>query len=292
MFNFKSYQKAGSIQEAIRLLQENPQARLIAGGTDVLIKLHKGKGQFHHLVDIHDMAELNFITLTENQDLVIGPGTCFTSVGESPLIRKHIPVLSEAVRTIGGPQVRNMATIGGNLCNGVPSADSASPLMALNTVLTIEGADGPRQMPIDGFFLGPGRVALEQQEILTAITVTRDNYAGYYGRFYKYAMRGAMDIATIGCAAVCRVEDGILKDLRLAYGTAAPVPIRCKQTEKKVRGHRVSQELLDDVVEAVMDDVNPRRSWRAAKEFRLQIIATLAHRVVKQAILDAGGTIH
>lgn len=292
MFNFKSYKKAGSIQEAVRLLQENPRARLIAGGTDVLIKLHKGKGQFHHLVDIHDIAELNFINLTEEGNLVIGPGTCFTSVGESPLIRKHIPVLSEAVRTIGGPQVRNMATIGGNLCNGVPSADSASPLMALNAVLTIEGASGSRQMPIDDFFLGPGRVALEQHEILTAITVTLENYAGYYGHFYKYAMREAMDIATIGCAAVCKVEDGILKDLRLAFGVAAPVPIRCKRTEKKVCGCQVSQELLHDIAEAVMDDVNPRTSWRASKELRLQIIATLAHRVVKQAISDAGGIIH
>jgi xanthine dehydrogenase FAD-binding subunit len=292
MFNIKSYHKAGSVQEAVGLLQGNPEARLIAGGTDVLIKLHKGKGQFHHLVDIHDIAELDFITLDEDKNLVIGPGTCFTRVGESPLIDKHIPVLSEAVRTIGGPQVRNMATIGGNLCNGVPSADSASPLMALNAVLTIEGANGSRQVPIEGFFLGPGRVALEHHEILTAITVTGDNYAGYYGHFYKYAMRDAMDIATIGCAAVCKVEDGRLKDLRLAYGVAAPVPIRCKHAETKARDRQISQELLKDIAEAVMDDVNPRTSWRAAKEFRLQIIRTLAHRAVKQAILNAGGTIH
>ena len=292
MFNFKSYKKARSIQEAVQLLAEDPQARLIAGGTDVLVKLHKDKGQFHHLVDIHDIGELDFITLTENENLVIGPGTCFTRVDESPLIRKHIPVLSEAVRTIGGPQVRNMATIGGNLCNGVPSADSASPLMALNALLTIEGVSGPRQMPIEDFFLGPGRVALEQHEILTAITVTRDNYAGYYGHFYKYAMRQAMDIATIGCAAVCKVEEDILKDLRLAYGVAAPVPIRCKRTEKRVYGSRLSQELLDEIAKTVLEDVNPRTSWRAAKEFRLHIITTLAHRVVKRAILNAGGTIH
>ncbi len=292
MFDIKSYHKAGSIQEAIRLLQNDPKARLIAGGTDVLIKLHKGKGEFHHLVDIHDIAELNFITHAGNGDLVIGPGTCFTDVGESPLVRQHVAVLSEAVSTIGGPQVRNMATIGGNICNGVPSADSASPLMALNAVLTIQGAAGTRQIPVENFFISPGRVALEPHEILTAITITRDNYEGYHGHFYKYAMRLAMDIATIGCAAVCRVEDGVLEDLRLAYGVAAPVPIRCKSAENKVRGRRVSPELLEDIAEAVSDDVNPRTSWRASKEFRLHIIATLARRVVKQAILNAGGTIH
>ncbi len=291
MFNFKSYTKADSIQEAIRLLEQNPEAHLIAGGTDVLVKLHKGKGQFHHLVDIHDIVELNFIDRNDDGDLVIGPLTCFTQVAESPLIRKHIPVLSGAILTIGGPQVRNMATIGGNLCNGVPSADSATPLIALNAVVTIEGQDGSRQIPLEDLFLGPGRVALEHHEIMTAITVTRANYDGYYGHFFKYAMRGAMDIATIGCSAVCKVESEILTDMRLAYGVAAPVPMRCRDTENKIRGRKISQQLLDDISEAVANDVRPRTSWRAAREFRLQIIATLARRVVKQAILNAGGTI-
>ena len=291
MFNFKSYCKAGSIQEAILLLKENPEAHLIAGGTDVLVKLHKGKADFDHLIDIHGIAELDFISQKDDGDLVIGPLCCFTQVAESALICKQIPVLSEAIFTIGGPQVRNMATIGGNLCNGVPSADSATPLIALNSVVTIEGQDGSRQMPLEDFFLGPGRVALEHHEIMTAITVSRDNYAGYSGHFFKYAMREAMDIATIGCSAVCRVENQVLTDLRLAYGVAAPVPIRCKDTEDKIRGRKVSTQLLNDIAEAVVEDVNPRTSWRAAKEFRLQIIATLAHRVVKKAILNAGGTI-
>jgi xanthine dehydrogenase FAD-binding subunit len=146
-------------------------------------------------------------------------------------------------------------------------------------------------MPLEDFFLGPSRVALEHHEIMTAITVSRDNYAGYYGHFYKYAMRDAMDIATIGCSAVCKVENKVLTDLRLAYGVAAPVPIRCKDTEDKIRGRKLSTQLLNDIAEAVQDDVSPRTSWRAAQDFRLQIIATLAHRVVKQAILNAGGTI-
>jgi xanthine dehydrogenase FAD-binding subunit len=292
MFDLKSYHKAGSIPEAIQLLQQNPKARFIAGGTDVLIKLHKGKAGFHHLIDIHDITELNFITLTAAGDLVIGPGTCFTSLGESPLIRQRISVLSEAVSTIGGPQVRNMATIGGNICNGVPSADSATPLMALNAVLTTEGPAGKRQLAIEDFFLSPGHVALEPHEILTAITVSLDNYADYHGHFYKYAMRAAMDIATIGCAAVCKVVNGVLEDLRLAYGVAAPVPIRCKGAENIARGQPVSQNLLEDIAEAVVNDVRPRTSWRATKEFRLHIIATLARRVVKQAILNAGGSIH
>ncbi len=291
MFNFKSYSKAGSVQEAIQLLEQNPAAHLIAGGTDMLVKLHKGKAQYDHLVDIHDIAELNYITQNDAGDIIIGPLACFTHVAESELICKHIPVLAEAVLTIGGPQVRNMATIGGNLCNGVPSADSATPLIALNATVTIDGGNGSRQMPLESFFLGPSQVAVKQQEILTAITITRDNYTGYFGHFHKYAMRDAMDISTIGCSAVCKIKDGILQDLRLAFGVAAPVPIRCKGTEDKVRGRKITSKLLDDIATAVPADVRPRTSWRAAKEFRLQIITTLAQRVVEQAVLKAGGII-
>lgn len=291
MFNFKSYTKAGSVQEAIQLLAQNPEAHLIAGGTDMLVKLHKGKAQFDHLVDIHDIAELNYITQNDAGDIIIGPLACFTDVAESELIRKHIPVLSQAVLTIGGPQVRNMATIGGNLCNGVPSADSATPLIALNAAVTIEGRDGSRQMPLESFFLGPSQVALEQHEILTAITIAHDNYADYFGHFHKYAMREAMDISTIGCSAVCKIKDGTLQDLRLAFGVAAPVPIRCKGTEDKVRDRKITPKLLTDIAKSVSADVRPRTSWRAAKDFRLQIITTLAHRVVEQAILNAGGVI-
>jgi xanthine dehydrogenase FAD-binding subunit len=291
MFNFKSYTKAGSVQEAIQLLAQNPEAHLIAGGTDMLVKLHKGKAQFDHLVDIHDIAELNYITQNDAGDFIIGPLACFTDVAESELIRKHIPVLSQAVLTIGGPQVRNMATIGGNLCNGVPSADSATPLIAFNAAVTIEGRDGSRKMPLESFFLGPSQVALEQHEILTAITIAHDNYADYFGHFHKYAMREAMDISTIGCSAVCKIKNGTLQDLRLAFGVAAPVPIRCKGTEDKVRDRKITPKLLTDIAKSVSADVRPRASWRAAKDFRLQIITTLAHRVVEQAILNAGGVI-
>lgn len=291
MFNFKRYARAGSVQEAIQLLAQNPEAHLIAGGTDILVKLHKGKAQFDYLVDIHDIAELNFITQNDSGDITIGPLASFTQVAESELICQRIPILSQAILTIGGPQVRNMATIGGNLCNGVPSADSATPLIALNATVTIEGRNGSRQMPLESFFMGPSQVALEQHEILTAITITHDNYSDYFGHFHKYAMREAMDISTIGCSAVCKIKDGTLQDLRLAFGVAAPVPIRCKGTEDKVRGRKITPELLTDIGNYVSADVRPRTSWRAAKEFRLQIITTLAARVVEQAILNAGGII-
>lgn len=291
MFDIESYVRADSVRQAIALLKDRPEARLIAGGTDVLVKVRSGKVEAPCLVDIHDVAELNFIRVADNGDLAIGSGTRFSALAASPVILEHIPVLSTAVLTIGGPQLRNMATIGGNLCNGVPSADSASPLIALNALLTIEGGAGRRELPLEDFFVGPGRVALAHDEILTAITIKHAQYEGYAGHFHKYAMRHAMDIATIGCAAVCKVEDGQMRDLRLAFGTAAPVPTRCRLTEKKASDCSVSRDMLSEIAETVWQDVDPRSSWRATKDFRLQIISTLAERVVRQAILNAGGSV-
>ncbi len=291
MFDIQSYKKAHSIKEAIRLLKEDPEARLIAGGTDVLVKLHKGKGAFGRLVDIHDVEELKGVSSKENGDIVIGPGATFTETAGSPAIRERIPILAEAINTVGGPQVRNIGTIGGNICNGVTSADSAPPLFALNATLTIQGANGAREMSMEDFYLGPGRVALEHHELLTAITITRENHEGYSGHYYKYAMRNSMDIATSGCAAAVKTNGDRIADLRLAYGVAAPVPIRCKGAENLARGRRISGRLFEEIAGKVIDDVNPRTSWRASKEFRLHIIKELARRVVKKAIEIAGGSV-
>ncbi len=289
MFQFKNCEKADTVSEAIALLQRIPDARIIAGGTDVLIKLHEGKKGYENLVDIHGIEELKQISINKNGDIVIGSGVSFIKITESQIIKEHINVLSIAVSSIGGPQVRNMATIGGNVCNGVTSADSASTLFALNAVLNIEGADGKRDIPIADFYLGPGKVDLKSHEILVSITITSDNYVGYGGYFYKYAMRNAMDIATIGCSSVCKVENGRLIDLRLAFGVAGPVPLRCTSTEEMATGKEINSQLLDKIADNVRNDVNPRTSWRASKEFRLQIITELARRVTVQAIEEAGG---
>ena len=291
MFQLKSYEKATSVKEAIRLLKANPSARLIAGGTDVLIRLRNGKTKFEHLVDIHGLEELKNCSMEKDGTMMIGSGVTFTQAMQSEIIQKNISLLVVASGTVGGPQIRNVATIGGNICNGVTSADSAGALFALNAILNIEGNDGTRQVPIADFYLGPGKVDLKQDEILTSFNITPENYQDHHGFYYKYAMRNAMDIATIGCAAVIKIKGNLLEDLRLAYGVAAPVPIRCTQTENLAKGQKLSEKLLQDIENSVARDVNPRTSWRASKEFRLQIIKELSRRVVRTAIENAGGSI-
>ena len=291
MFHLQSYEKADSVKQAINLLKANPEARPISGGTDVLIRLREGKKKFQHLVDIHDLAELKVCMLDEQGTLAIGAGTTFSEAISSEIINQHIPILSIAASTVGGPQIRNVATIGGNICNGVTSADSGSALMALDAVLRIEGAEGTREIPIEEFYQGPGKVDLKQHEILTAFLIPKAKYEGTAGMYSKYAMRNAMDIATIGCSAVCKVSSGVLEEIRLAFGVAAPVPIRCKETENAVRGQNINPELIQEVENRVVQEVSPRTSWRASKEFRYHIIKELAGRVVTQAIEKAGGSI-
>ncbi len=288
MFNIETHIKAGSVQEAISLLMENPNARLIAGGTDVLIKLREGKPAFRHLVDIHGLAELNGIEKLPDNTLVIGSGTTFTQAIESDLIQTHIPILTDAAGSVGGPQIRNVATIGGNICNGVTSADSASPLFSLNALLSLQGPDGTRHLPIADFYKGPGRVDLGPGEILTAIRIRPEDYEQAFGYYYKYAMRNAMDIATIGCAVCLKTSGGTLTDYRLAFGVAGPVPIRCREAEKAVKGHPLTPALLEKIAATVVRDVNPRTSWRASKEFRLNIITELSKRATKEALMRAG----
>lgn len=291
MYNFKSYDKVNTVKDAISLLAANPKARLLAGGTDILARIREGKKEFGHIVDIHDVNELKEINIKNDGTIEIGSGATFTQIVESKIIQDHIPLLAAAVDTIGGPQIRNMATIGGNICNGVPSADSASSLFVFNAGLIIRGKNRRRQISISDFYLGPGKVELAQNEILTSFVITPDNYEGYHGHYIKYAMRNAMDIATIGCAVLLKLRNDTIEDLRLAYGVAGPVPLRCKQTETIAKGQRPDQKLLDKIKKCVLDDVNPRTSWRASKEFRLHIIQELSERVIVKAIEKAGGII-
>jgi xanthine dehydrogenase FAD-binding subunit len=289
MFPITEYKKAATIDEALDLLADDPALRPLAGGTDILIKLHKGKPGYDRLVDIHAVGELAGIHKTDDGDIDIGPGNVFSRVIDDPLIQKHVPVLATALATIGGPQVRNMGTIGGNLVNGVPSADSAPALLTLNAVLTLRSKTSERRLPVAEFFKAPGKVDLAPGELLTAITIPAAEYQGRHGHYIKYAMRDAMDIATIGCATVVKIDNAALSDLRLAFGVAAPVPIRCPVAEAAGRGQPLDGDLLDKITAALAQDVRPRDSWRAARDFRLHIIAELARRAIRRAVALAGG---
>ena len=291
MYDIERYQNARTIEEAIAMLAGDPQATIICGGSDVLIKAREGELAGCSLVCIRDIEALSGIRMEDGGTIVIGPASTFAEVTQSEIIRKHIPTLGFATDQAGGPQLRNIGTIGGNVCNGMTSADSASTLLTLNAELEIQGASGRRRVKLADFYAGPKRVHLAHGELLIAIRIAKADYAGYGGHYIKYAMRNAMDIATLGCAVHVKMEGDVIADLRLAFGVAAPVPVRCYKAEEALRGMRLTEEVFARIGELALQEVSPRTSWRASKEFRVQLVRELSARALRQAIMSGGGAV-
>ncbi len=293
MYDIGSIYQATSVADAIRALQDNPEALVIAGGTDVLIKIREGKLAGCSLVSIHELGEeLGGITLAANGDVEIGPLSTFRDVTFSPVIREKIPVLGEATDMAGGPQLRAAGTIGGNVCNGITSADSASTLTALDAVLVVRGPAGERQVPISQWYKGVGKVDLAQDELLVKILIPRENYAGFTGHYIKYAMRSAMDIATLGvsCLVKLSADKQTAETVKLAFGVAGPVPMRAPAAEAAVSGLPI-EEAIRQIGKAALQDVNPRTSWRASREFRLQLVEELSGRALREAARKGGAAV-
>lgn len=291
MYDFSALYEATSVQNAVELLRDHPAAILIAGGSDVLIKMREGKLAGAELVSIYKLDELREVLVDPDGTLRIGPMTSFSHATKSPVLQKYMPVLGEAADTAGGPQLRNIGTLGGNICNGVTSADTASTEIAYDAVLEIKSATGTRKMSIHDFYKGPGKVALEPGELLTAILIPKESYENCYGYYIKYAMRNAMDIATIGCSVnvVLSEDKKTIKRARIAYGVAGPVPMRTRTAEAALAGKPVGAEAIEIAGKEVLNDVTPRTSWRATADFRKQIISETARRGLKAAIERAGG---
>ena len=293
MYDIQSIYQATSVDDAIRALQADPSALVIAGGTDVLIKIREGKLAGCSLVSIHNLTdELSGVTLSPGGDVEIGPLTTFRGVTFSDVIRQTVPVLGEAADMAGGPQLRAAGTIGGNVCNGITSADTASTLVALDAVLRVRGPKGERDVPISEWYQGVGRVALAPYELLVKIIIPRDNYAGYTGHYIKYAQRAAMDIATLGVSCLVKLTDDkkTVDDAALAFGVAGPVPMRAPSAEAAVRGLPI-EEAISVIGKAALADVNPRTSWRASKEFRIQLIEELSPRALREAARKGGADV-
>ena len=291
MYDIENYYNAETIKEAVTLLKEHPDARVISGGSDVLIKIREGRMAGTSLVSIRDIEELKGIERKENGDIYIGAGTVFSHITADPIIQKYIPVLGEAVDQVGGPQIRNIGTIGGNICNGAVSADSVPTVFSYNALLHIANAEGGRSVPVREFYLGPGRVALKQGEVLTHVIIPKNEYEGYHGHYIKYSMRNAMDIATISCSVVSKVDQqaGVIEDVRITFGVAAPVPYRCTKAEEALKGMKIEESLYEKTAQLIREEINPRDSWRASRAFRLQIGGEIAARALRRTVELAGG---
>lgn len=293
MYDFKALYEAESVQDAIQLRLAHPEAQLIAGGSDVLVQIREGRRAGVSLISIFGLDELRGVSMDADETLRIGPLTSFSHIARDPLIQQHIQVLGEAAGQVGGPQIRNIATIGGNICNGATSADSASTLFAWDAVIELTGQDGIRRLPIQDFYQQAGKVDIHPDELLTGILIPKNAYEGYQGHYIKYAMRNAMDIAVCGCSVNIKLSGNkeTVENARIAYGVAGPVPLRCPSAEAAARGAAVSAETVESFASAVLKDIHPRDSWRASKAFREHIAVELARRAFREAVKLEGGTV-
>ena len=291
MYDLKALYEAESVQDAVCLRLEHPEAQIIAGGTDVLVQMREGKRAGKELISIYGIDAMRGITLDEAENIRIGSLTSFSHITKDPIIQKYINVLGEAVDQVGGPQIRNAGTIGGNTCNGVTSADSASTLFAWDAIIELTGKDGVRRLPIQEFYLGAGKVDIHPDEIQTAILIPKASYENCFGHYIKYAMRNAMDIATTGCSVnvVLSEDKKSIARARIAYGVAGPIPMRVPAAEAVAAGKPLTMETADAFAAAVLEDIHPRNSWRASKEFREHIAVEMARRCLMESIKLAGG---
>ncbi len=286
MYQINGYFEASTIKEAVDYLKENENSQIIAGGSDVLIKTRERKSGYvdKDLVGIMRITELHGISYDESGNILIGSTATFTEVEKNEIILKNISSLSTAVGSIGGPQIRNIGTIGGNVANGATSADSASSLFAMDAIILIEGPAGKREIPIKEFYLGPGKVALNRDELMTHIKIEKKNFEGYKGHYIKFSQRKAMDIATLGCSIMVKMDGNKIGDLKIAYGVAGPTPIRATEAELMAKGMEITTENLDKIGEKCLENASARDSWRASKAFRQQLIRELPKRAIKIAL--------
>lgn len=293
MYDMKALYEAESVSHAVSLLQEHPDAKIIAGGSDVLVQMREGKLAGIELVSIYGLDELRGVKLDDDGTLRIGSLTSFSHVTRNPLIQTYIPVLGQAADQVGSPQIRNIGTIGGNTCNGVTSADTASTLHALDAVMELTGPDGVRQVPIHDFYIKAGVVDLKPAELQTAILIPKSSYENCFGEYIKYSMRNALDIATLGCSVnvVLSGDKKSYERVRIAFGVAGPVPLRAVTAEAAVKGAPLSHETVEKAAQGVLEDINPRDSWRASKGFRLHLAQELTRRALRKSTELAGGVL-
>ncbi len=291
MYDIKALYEANSVQDAIKLRLEHPDAQILAGGSDILVQIREGKRAGKELISIYMIDDMRGVELDDDGAIRIGSLTSFSHITKNEIVQKYINVLGEAVDMVGSPQIRNIGTIGGNTCNGVTSADSASTLFALDALVELTGSNGKRIIPISDFYIWAGEVDIKPDEIQTAIIIPKEKYEGYHGHYIKYAMRNALDITTTGCSVNVKLSDDkkTFTDVRIAYGVAGPIPMRAKNAEEFIRGKAVNEENIKEFSLQVLNDVKPRDSWRASKAFRQHLATELAYRALSECVKLAGG---
>ena len=273
------------LKELFQLWESYPDATFMAGGTDLLVKW---RSQSHNqavkdkriLMSLAQVAELHGV-YHEGSTLAIGAATRFAHISSDPLIAKHVPLLAQAVRTIGGPAIRNMATIGGNIATASPAGDSLPPLYVLDAEVEVVTQNGKRCFPIGEFITGAGQNTLRTGEIISRILVpVGETFPCQW--FEKIGRRKAMAIAVTSCSGLVRLSGkGTIEAARFAWGSVAPTVVRLPLLEKKLIGASLDDDTISWAKHLVCDGVSPISDVRATADYRRRVAGNLLVRLLE-----------
>jgi CO/xanthine dehydrogenase FAD-binding subunit len=276
-----------SLREAIEILQDNPQAFPLAGGTDLLVQIKERQRPVPAVMSLKRVPEVH--ECLNNGALTIGSAVKVGRIASDPGIQQTYTALAAGAGLIGSIQIQNMATVGGNICNASPSADSAPPLLVFDAQALITGAQGERALPLTAFFLGPGKTALQPGELLKAIRLPHPQ-ARSGSFYYRHTPRARMDIAVVGVAAMLVLDEaGQIAAARIALGAVAPTPLRALEAEKGLFGEAPSEALFARAAAAAAQEAAPIDDLRASADYRRHLIKIYTQRALHQALTRARG---
>ena len=283
------YFAPSSIQEAVSLLEEKGEAaRMLAGGTDIIVQLNGGLRQSERIVDVKTVPEANVLEFTPEKGLLLGAAVPCHRIYKNKVVVSNYPGLIDSAAMIGGIQIQGRATLGGNLCNAAPSADGVPPLIVLGAICVIAGPNGTRRVPVEQFCTGPRKTILEPGEFLVSFEIPppKPNSGARYIRFIP---RNEMDIAVAGVGVSVVLDDakGKFISARISLASVAPTPLLVEEAGKALEGREVSDEAIEEAALLAKDAALPITDMRGTIEQRKHLVYVLTKRTLRDAIQRA-----
>jgi CO/xanthine dehydrogenase FAD-binding subunit len=286
------YYAPQTLDEAVALLHElRDGARPVAGGTDIVVQMKEGRTKFPYpqmIVSLDRIGELKGIDFSEKDGLRIGAATTMAEIAASPVVRERYQALAEGAGVVGSWQTMNMGTIGGNVCNAAPSADTAPPLLVFEAQAVIVGSTGRRTMALSDFFRGPGQTALQPGELLAELRLPAPP-AGTSSAYQRHTPRKQMDIAVVGVGIALTIAGGKITRARVALGAVAPTPFRAATAEAALEGQPPSEDAFARAAGAAAAACSPIGDVRGSAEFRRHLVKVMTARMLARAAERARG---
>lgn len=281
------YFEPATLAEAVVLLGRcNGKASVLAGGTDLLVEIKEHLRRPDYVVNIKQIPGMAELSYDAERGLRFGALVTSRAIELSPVVQEKYPGLAQSVRELGSIQVRNRATVVGNICRASPSADTLPPLIADGASAKIYGPAGERVVLLEEFFTGPGQTVLKPDELVTAITIPPP--PPRTGRIYiKHGRRKAMELATVGVAVSLTLAGDLCREVRIALGAVAPTPIRARRAESLLRNQAIDERLVAAAAGTAMGEARPIGNVRSSAEYRRQMVEVLTRRALEHAVAAA-----